>query len=195
MITLPDFTPTKQQLEAVQVACDWYFSAPHTRQAFICIGGLAGTGKTSIIPFILHKLNVNKVAHLAYTGKAADNMQRKGMNGAGTIHSHCYIPEDEEEEETEAEMERKNRNTSDHRKKKFSLKNKMCKFKKRKVIAGDPELVVIDEGSMVGKDIFNDLLSYHVPILVIGDFGQLTYQLSLNSFNCWKPLRAFRATT
>ncbi|MCA9397256.1 ATP-binding domain-containing protein, partial [candidate division WWE3 bacterium] len=37
----------------------------------------------------------------------------------------------------------------------------------------DADLVIVDEGSMVSGDIWQDLLSFGIPILVVGDHGQL----------------------
>ena len=42
------------------------------------------------------------------------------------------------------------------------------------------DLIVVDEASMVTKDIWNDLLSYGVPVLAVGDHGQLPIESSFN---------------
>jgi exodeoxyribonuclease-5 len=41
------------------------------------------------------------------------------------------------------------------------------------LVTGAKKLIVIDEGSMVGKEMAEDLLSFDIPILVMGDPGQL----------------------
>lgn len=117
------------------------------------IGGYAGTGKTTVAKAIIDALSV-KSAFVAYTGKAANVMATKGMHGAGTIHSLIYKAV-------------KNSDGS------FSF------FKKKKLKGF--KLIVLDEASMVGKDIFRDLLSFHVPILALGDPGQLPPVASLRT--------------
>lgn len=42
-----------------------------------------------------------------------------------------------------------------------------------KLVTGNIKLIVIDEGSMVGTSMAEDLLSFGIPILVMGDPGQL----------------------
>jgi len=37
----------------------------------------------------------------------------------------------------------------------------------------DVKLIIVDEASMVNYDIWQDLLSFNLPILAIGDHGQL----------------------
>lgn len=120
-----------------------WFASPD-KQVFT-IGGYAGTGKTTVAKAIIDELSA-KPAFVAYTGKAANVMATKGMHGAGTIHSLIYKAV-------------KNSDGS------FSF------FKKKKLKGLD--LIVLDEASMVGKGIFQDLLSFNIPILALGDPGQL----------------------
>ena len=49
-------------------------------------------------------------------------------------------------------------------KKVFALKEKLNKKIK---------LIVLDEGSMVNKEIGEDLLSFQIPVIVLGDLNQL----------------------
>ena len=41
------------------------------------------------------------------------------------------------------------------------------------LISANPRLIILDEGSMVGVEIADDLYSFEIPILVMGDPGQL----------------------
>ena len=110
------------------------------------VGGLAGTGKTTVI-FELKKLKQFQyygVAALA--GKAANVLQRKGIFDAGTIHSHIY----------ETKRDR--------------LTNKLI-FTLKPFVAVDG--FIIDESSMIGKKLYNDLLSFNLPVIFVGDHGQL----------------------
>lgn len=108
------------------------------------MGGYAGTGKTTVASWLFDRLPGFGVC--AYTGKAADILRRKGLP-AQTIHSTIYRPR----EDSRGRM-------------RFELKS-------------DKELglkgFLVDEGSMVGRDLFRDLKSFGLPIIVIGDHGQL----------------------
>lgn len=106
------------------------------------LGGLAGTGKTTLISHLIQKLP--NFACCAFTGKAADVLRSKGVK-ATTIHSLIYQP----------------------------IKNKKggVDFRPKNVIPASG--VIVDEASMVGTDIYQDLISYGLPIIFVGDHGQL----------------------
>jgi len=128
------------------------------------IGGYAGTGKTQIIPDLIKLIKYHSdtkffsAAIATYTGKAASVIKdRFNMNlnidvgYIGTIHGLIYKP-------------------------KFEYDS----VKKKSVIVGwdkhlniPYDVIIIDEASMVGYKTWNDLLSYGIPIVAIGDHGQL----------------------
>ena len=107
------------------------------------------THNTTIINDVINKLNIpkNEVAYCAYTGCAAMVLKRKGIQ-AQTIHHLIYNT-------------RKDRKTG----KLYSI----LKYE----LDRDYKLIVIDEGSFVGKKIMEDLLTFKVPIIMMGDEGQL----------------------
>lgn len=129
-----------------------------TNQPFITLGGYAGTGKTTLIAIIRQQLaTLNKdlkVGFASYTGKAARVLRIKlseqkvilPQDTVGTIHSLIYSPIVNDKEE-------------------------IIGWKKKDKI--DRELIIIDEASMVDESIWHHLLSYNVPIIVVGDHGQL----------------------
>jgi exodeoxyribonuclease-5 len=80
----------------------------------------------------------------AYTGKAANVLRKKGVSGASTIHSRIYKP---------------------------SFDNGVMYFD----LNLDPgcEGFIVDEASMVSEVIYNDLKSFNLPIVFVGDHGQL----------------------
>lgn len=133
------------QQRALELATAWY---RHPNRQIFKLAGYAGTGKTYTARYIADSLTRN-VAYCAYTGKAANVMQRRGMP-AQTIHSTIY---------------RYYTEIVDGR-------PVLC-HTLRTELEGKPELIIIDEASMVGKDILDDLLSFNIPILAIGDPGQL----------------------
>lgn len=117
-------------------------------KAYFTLGGVAGSGKTSLIPFLFEgsKLTPDDVAFCAYTGKASLVMQRKGIP-AITIHRLIYEP--------------------------IETSSGKVKFRKRNRLPRGIKLIIVDEASMVSKVIKRDLESFGVPILFIGDHFQL----------------------
>lgn len=145
------------QKEAVQNILYWYKNRV-TQQQYISLGGYAGTGKTTLIGMLRNEFaQINKslkIGFASYTGKAARVLQKKlieqkaveKQDTVGTIHSLIYSPIVNEKEE-------------------------IIGWKKKDKI--DRNLIVIDEGSMVDEQIWNHLISYGIPIIVVGDHGQL----------------------
>ncbi|HLH92110.1 MAG TPA: AAA family ATPase [Xanthobacteraceae bacterium] len=148
-----------QQLAALARVEEWFAAenAPQTFRLF----GYAGTGKTTLAIEIAKRVraivkerkgeHVTKpVIFAAFTGKAALVMRSKGCIGASTIHSLIYRV-DEDGPTGEAP--------------KFVLKEDSD--------LTDAALCIIDECSMVGAELANDLLSFGVKVLVLGDPAQL----------------------
>ena len=121
------------------------------RDEFVTCGGYAGTGKSTIISVILEALQNRSMSFCpaAFTGKAANVLRKKGMN-ASTIHSLIYQPHKDEDGHVEWYLAEKTDLAS-------------------KGIDG----FIIDEASMVSKEIHQDLLSFRLPIIYVGDHGQL----------------------
>lgn len=140
-----NFTLGKQQHEALKNVSNWMKN--DKSKPFFYLGGYAGTGKTTLAK--LFSQNVKDVLYAAYTGKAASVLRKKGCTNASTIHSLLYIPE--EDKKTGQTTWKVNRDSP----------------------IRQSQLLIIDEVSMVGDDIANDLLSFGVPILVLGDPAQL----------------------
>lgn len=115
------------------------------------LGGYAGTGKSTIIRVMLDALHRKgrSFCAAAFTGKATNVLRKKGMN-ANTIHSTIYQPYKDEKGETV-----------------WFLTDKSDLMIKG--IDG----FIIDEASMVSKEIHDDLMSFGLPIIYVGDHGQL----------------------
>lgn len=128
------------------------------RGPFITLGGYAGTGKTTLIAVFKNELlKLDKSARLAfcsYTGKAAQNLKNKlrdagalsARDSVSTIHGLIYNPLE----------------TEDGRIAGWSRKDEL-----------ERSLIIVDEASMVDGAIWADLLSYNIPIVAVGDHGQL----------------------
>lgn len=128
------------------------------------ISGAAGTGKTTVIRYFIDRLNLEleNVLFVAFMGKAASVMARNGLP-ATTIHSAIY--------------DFKEKYARDENNKiifKSNGKPKLVNyFEIKDHISKKIKLIVLDEGSMVDKKIGEDLISFGIPIIVLGDLNQL----------------------
>lgn len=139
-----------QQQDALNKAKEWYRKG--NEQVFK-LAGYAGTGKTFTARAIAEELAGPKTAFCAFTGKAALVMRQHGMR-AQTIHSLIY------------DVDTVVVHTPGGPRKQIvsTLKDRLDP---------KPELIIVDEASMVGKKMLADLRSFGIPILTIGDPFQL----------------------
>src|SRR6266853_2016292 len=141
------FTP--HQDAALQAVAAWLKAKPGqggTPQTFRLFG-YAGTGKTTLARHVAQAVD-GKVLFAAFTGKAALVMRSKGCERASTIHSLIYKTLESGEEVPS-----------------FDLWDDAP--------ASKAALIVIDECSMVDAELARDLMSFGVPLLVLGDPAQL----------------------
>lgn len=147
---------TEDQAKAREAIFAWWRQKP---KQVLTLGGYAGTGKTTVIAETIKSLAKRPaVAFCCFTGKATDILREKLLKAGalkpgdycGTIHGLIYekIGEDENDAGRTEILWRK----------KDSIKT---------------DFLIVDEASMVSKEIWNDLCSYGVPILAVGDHGQL----------------------
>jgi exodeoxyribonuclease-5 len=148
------YTLSQDQAGALREIGAWYRakSAP-----FLTLGGYAGTGKTTLVAYLRKALREHDdtatVAFCAYTGKAArvlaerlrEQRVARRKDVVSTIHGLIYTTEE-------------NPGGAPKWFRKDSL---------------DRDLIVVDEASMVDEAIWKDLLSFGVPVLAVGDHGQL----------------------
>lgn len=114
------------------------------------LGGYAGTGKSVVVTH-LHKILNGKFAVCAFTGKAANVLRQRNLP-ASTIHSLIYKPELDEN-------------------------GQIVLIDGRPSFILNPSLgydgIIIDEASMVSQELYDDLQSFGVPLIFVGDHGQL----------------------
>ena len=110
--------------------------------------GTAGTGKTTAITTAVAEADLN-MAYIAFTGKAASVMRRNGI-GAQTLHSLIYRRVEDDPVTNTPRFKRARRQD-----------------------VGNLDLIVLDECSMIGTKMAEDLLSFDIPVLAIGDPAQL----------------------
>lgn len=138
---------TALQTNAIEEAEKWH---KLQNEQFFSIHGYAGSGKSTLVEYLIHKLGLeHNVAYVTFTGKASLVLNQKGCS-ATTIHHLIYEP-------------------------KACVINGVptVKFEKVEALSARIKLIVIDESSMVSEEILKDLAGYKVPILAIGDPEQL----------------------
>jgi exodeoxyribonuclease-5 len=108
--------------------------------------GYAGTGKTTLAKHLAEHVD-GRVRFAAYTGKAAHVMRMKGCKDAGTLHGLIYICSETEDGPQ------------------FELTDQSP--------LAEAKLLIVDECSMVDATLGKDILSFEVPVLVLGDPEQL----------------------
>lgn len=186
-----------QQQSALDDIERWYGTVAGSKDGGLYrLFGYAGTGKTTIAKEV--KRFVRKVQYAAFTGKAALVMQGKGCLDARTIHSMIYRAHDKSTDERDAIANRLKEISSDPlqaeevmrlRAEIKQLNNKLQQpgftlnpnafIRKwdesieQFVSIEAPGLIVVDECSMVDKQLGTDLTSFKIPILVLGDPAQL----------------------
>lgn len=111
--------------------------------------GYAGTGKSTVISYVDE---LKDAVFAAPTAKAAQVLNRKGVP-AQTVHSLIYTPYEYKDPR--------------------SGKPKLGFKVNDKSVLNEGGIVIIDESSMVGSQMVEDLLNFPVQIIAVGDPGQL----------------------
>ncbi len=181
-----------KQDAALKAVGDW-LADPNRKQVFRLFG-YAGTGKTTLARHFAESCG-GTVLFAAYTGKAASVMRNSGCYNANTIHRLIYKPapksdvrllelrghiaeltgrianptENEDVALCQHQLAEARKEVADVEK---DLKRPafVLNFESQVKMA---KMVVIDECSMVNEAMGKDLLSFNVPILVLGDPAQL----------------------
>jgi len=134
---------TANQMKGLKIAVARYKAG----EKFTTISGYAGSGKSTLVRFIVEALDVNEddVCYCAFTGKAAEVLRKKGNKNTCTLHKLLYesIPKP---------------NGGFIRKKKTSI---------------DYKIIIVDEVSMASKTLIDLLFTHDVYVICLGDPGQL----------------------
>ena len=136
---------TKDQNNALQIAVRRF----KERKSYTSIAGYAGTGKTTLVKYIIEELGLEEsdVVYIAYTGRASLVLKNKGCKNAMTAHRLLYNAKENPD------------GTFD-----FTPKSKLDENYK---------LIVLDESSMFPEEMWELLLGHRVHVLALGDNGQL----------------------
>lgn len=135
------------QAKALDDCMAWWKTDTAIRSQIFRIFGYAGTGKTTIAKEIAKRVG-GVVLYGAFTGKAALVMRKNGCVGASTLHSMIYKTVENDDGSVDFVWNPQS-------------------------ILAEARLLIIDECSMVDAELAKDVLAFGVPILVLGDPGQL----------------------
>ena len=144
-----------------QIAHDAIIKDYYSGKQIIQLDEFAGTGKTYLIWEILKDLhlNLNQVMPMAYTGAASLVLRKRGFSNACTLHSGLYEL-----------VEVPDFGNIDSQ---FGMPKKKLVFQKKEFLPPDIKLFLIDEASMVPKSMVEDITSFGIPIIAVGDLNQL----------------------
>ena len=135
----------EKQKKGLDIAVQRYLN----KERYTVISGYAGTGKSTLVKFIISALSdINSetdVVYTSFTGKATQVLQKKGNRNVSTLHRLLFE----------------------------SIPKPDGTFFRKPVEIIPYKIVVVDECSMVPKDLLQRLLRYNVHIICLGDPGQL----------------------
>ena len=134
---------TKKQEEGLRIAVQRH----RNHEKYTVIAGYAGTGKSTLVRFIIEALDVepSKVCYATFTGKAAQVLVKKGNKNAMTLHRLLYD----------------------------SIPRPGGGFTRIPKKSLDYTVVVVDEVSMAPKSIMDKLFSHNAYVICLGDPFQL----------------------
>ncbi len=137
---------TRKQEEGLQIALDRYRHG----EKYTVIAGYAGTGKSTLVKFILAAMEADgidpniDVANVAFTGKAATVLSRKGNSNCKTLHKLLYK----------------------------AVQKPDGKYIYKPKLRLDERIIIVDECSMLDQRFVDQLLSYTgIYVIFCGDPG------------------------
>ena len=134
---------TRKQEEGLKIALNRF----KNKEKYTVISGYAGSGKSTLVRFIIDALNIseNNVCYATFTGKAAQVLLKKGNKNVYTLHKLLYK----------------------------SIPKPNGGFFHIPVEDVPYRVVVVDEVSMAPKELMSLLATYDVHIICLGDPFQL----------------------
>lgn len=136
---------TKKQKLGLDIAVQRFLN----KEKYTVISGYAGTGKSTLVKFIISALpGINPdedVVYTSFTGKATQVLQKKGNKNVSTLHKLLFK----------------------------SIPKPDGTFFRKPVEFIPYKIVIVDECSMVPKELLQRLIKYNVHIICLGDPGQL----------------------
>src|SRR3954464_13895805 len=190
---------TPEQTRAIEKIKEWHQANPADPFRLF---GPAGTGKTTLAREVGPALGLSHVMYAAYTGKAASVLRSKGCMPASTLHSLIYRPQPgaatrekllaarealalalDIRDTADVTGRRDDGDTAQGRV--ADLEAEIESLEKQSKVLGfvindegplafdPPDLLILDEVSMVDEKLARDLETFGIPLLVLGDPEQL----------------------
>lgn len=134
---------TKKQEQGLKIAIERY----KNNEKYTCIAGYAGSGKSTLVKFIVAALNISEddVCYATFTGKAAQVLLKKGNKNVSTLHKLLYK----------------------------SIPKPNGGFIRIPVPDVPYKVVIVDEVSMAPKTLMDLLFKYNTYVICLGDPFQL----------------------
>lgn len=134
---------TKKQEQGLKIAIERY----KNNEKYTCIAGYAGSGKSTLVKFIVAALNISEddVCYATFTGKAAQVLLKKGNKNVSTLHKLLYK----------------------------SIPKPNGGFIRIPVPDVPYKVVIVDEVSMAPKTLMDLLFGYNTYVICLGDPFQL----------------------
>jgi exodeoxyribonuclease-5 len=143
----PVITLNSEQQDAFDGACHFI---ERGRGQILQIDGLAGTGKTTVLGVLAREYP--RIPVVAPTGKAADVLRRKIGRDTSTVHKLMYRLVNKREEKGRTMLD-------------FALKHDQWALR--------DQIMFLDEHSMVGTRMAQDIERTGIRVVAFGDPGQL----------------------
>lgn len=171
-----DITLSPQQEIAAAALSQFLADYPNTARPFFVLEGYAGTGKSFCIAELIRRQGLY-ARYMTYTGKAALVLNKYHNLGCTTIHSAIYrlrqvsdaVFKEMYEKYEEAEEDEKKALGEEIK----ELEQLNFELNHEAFDEDTPDVIVLDECSMVDSEVLDDLLSFKIPIVALGDPGQL----------------------
>lgn len=138
-------TLTNGQNRGLKIAVERY----RNKELYTCIAGYAGTGKSTLVSYIIEALKIapQDVCFATFTGKASLVLREKGCENSMTMHRLLYYSKE--------------------------LPDGTFEHKPRERLEYHYKIIVVDEVSMIPVDMWMLLLSHGVHVIALGDPFQL----------------------
>jgi exodeoxyribonuclease-5 len=158
-----EFKLNEMQGVASEMFQEWFLHPEKRTRPWFEISGAAGTGKTTVVKHIIATLGLtdSEVIFMAFVGKAALALRRSGVNGR-TVHSVIYRV-----------ARHYKRNADGVPIMEHGIPVIETSFEKLDELPANVKLLVVDEGGMISRNMAEDILSFQIPTLVLGDTNQL----------------------
>ena len=156
---------TEEQERLIPLLKKWYLDFYNTgEKKYFSLSGAAGTGKTTVIRYFIEDMGISlhDIICAAYVGKAVTVLATHGLP-AKTIHALIYDVSWKNARDETGEVIRN----------RMGVAKLTRVFTRKKKLEWPYKLIIIDEASMVNDDLRDDILSFGIPVIFIGDMNQL----------------------